>query len=199
MIDKDECLSHDVKYEGDTVHVSFIVIKADSPWHYDDEGVDLVAYMILHDIHAVVESFEKALTLEPNDAHIPLYLYPFLNTTSKSRPFEYLRLTTLGVIGALVKVDDTKVISFLLSTDRDYFVVPAKYGNGSKSLEQLSIIFGATEYTTAIDIWSVGCVLVELMLGQPLFLGESGVDQLVGIIKAELAYLGDSLFETLIL
>ena len=36
-------------------------------------------------------------------AHIPLFLYPFLNTTSKSRPFEYLRLTSLGVIGALVK------------------------------------------------------------------------------------------------
>ncbi|KAH1263743.1 hypothetical protein AAZX31_02G275800 [Glycine max] len=51
------------------------------------------------------------------NAHIPLYLYPFLNTTSKSRPFEYLRLTTLGVIGALVKVDDTEVISFLLSTE----------------------------------------------------------------------------------
>ncbi|KAL0310995.1 UNVERIFIED_CONTAM: CCR4-NOT transcription complex subunit [Sesamum angustifolium] len=46
-----------------------------------------------------------------------LYLYPFLNTTSKSRPFEYLRLTSLGVIGALVKVDDTEVISFLLSTE----------------------------------------------------------------------------------
>ncbi|KAJ1389543.1 Armadillo-like helical [Sesbania bispinosa] len=50
-------------------------------------------------------------------AHIPLYLYPFLNTTSKSRPFEYLRLTSLGVIGALVKVDDTEVIAFLLSTE----------------------------------------------------------------------------------
>lgn len=37
-------------------------------------------------------------------AHIPLYLYPFLNTTSKTKPFEYLRLTSLGVIGALVKV-----------------------------------------------------------------------------------------------
>lgn len=37
-------------------------------------------------------------------AHIPLYLYPFLNTVSKNRPFEYLRLTSLGVIGALVKV-----------------------------------------------------------------------------------------------
>lgn len=53
---------------------------------------------------------------------------------SKTRPFEYLRLTSLGVIGALVKVrllpgspapradppaqvDDTGVISFLLSTE----------------------------------------------------------------------------------
>ena len=45
------------------------------------------------------------------------------------------------------------------------------------------LIFGATEYTTAIDIWSGGCVLGELLLGQPLFPGESGVDQLVEIIK----------------
>ncbi|KAI7629240.1 Cell differentiation protein, partial [Hortaea werneckii] len=43
-------------------------------------------------------------------AHIPLFLYPFLNTTSKSRPFEYLRLTSLGVIGALVKNDSSEVI-----------------------------------------------------------------------------------------
>jgi hypothetical protein len=77
-------------------------------------------------------------------AHIPLYLYPFLNTVSKNRPFEYLRLTSLGVIGALVKVirihvsspyfsmskcwcvelssksaqlDDSEVINFLLQTE----------------------------------------------------------------------------------
>eukprot|EP00483_Globobulimina_turgida_P008516 UN08533 len=36
-------------------------------------------------------------------AYIPLFLYPFLNTELNSRPFEYLRLTSLGVIGALVK------------------------------------------------------------------------------------------------
>jgi len=28
------------------------------------------------------------------------------------------------------------------------------------------LIFGATEYTTAIDIWSTGCVMAELLLGQ---------------------------------
>lgn len=72
-------------------------------------------------------------------------------------------------------------------------------------------IFGATEHTTSIDIWSAGCVLAELLIGQvcefynstfnstslhffldtsyfstllqPLFPGDSAVDQLVSIIK----------------
>lgn len=30
------------------------------------------------------------------------------------------------------------------------------------------LIFGAIEYSSAIDIWSVGCVLAELLLGQVL-------------------------------
>nr|CAB3481552.1 unnamed protein product [Digitaria exilis] len=42
VIDREECFSHNVEYEGDTVHVSFVVIKADTPWHYSEEGVDLV-------------------------------------------------------------------------------------------------------------------------------------------------------------
>ena len=50
-----------------------------------------------------VASHQETRSLFLN-AHIPLYLYPFLNTVSKNRPFEYLRLTSLGVIGALVKV-----------------------------------------------------------------------------------------------
>ncbi len=50
-------------------------------------------------------------------AQIPLFLYPFLNTSSKQRPFEYLRLTSLGVIGALVKNDSPEVIQFLLTTE----------------------------------------------------------------------------------
>ena len=45
------------------------------------------------------------------------------------------------------------------------------------------LVFEATEYTTTIDIWSVGCVMAELMIGNPLFPGESGVDQLIEIIK----------------
>jgi len=51
------------------------------------------------------------------EAKIPLYLYPFLHTTVESRPFEYLRLTSLGVLGALVKTDEKDVVKFLLSTE----------------------------------------------------------------------------------
>jgi len=46
-------------------------------------------------------------------AHIPLFLYPFLHTTSKTRPFEYLRLTSLGVIGALVKVNKYFIVLYI--------------------------------------------------------------------------------------
>ncbi|KAJ4882933.1 hypothetical protein Rs2_33026 [Raphanus sativus] len=50
-------------------------------------------------------------------AQMPMYLYPFLKTSSTLTPYEYLRLTSLGVIGALVKADDREVISFLLKTE----------------------------------------------------------------------------------
>ena len=45
------------------------------------------------------------------------------------------------------------------------------------------LIFGSTDYNTAIDVWSFGCVFAELLIGAPLFPGCSGVDQLVEIIK----------------
>ena len=38
------------------------------------------------------------------------------------------------------------------------------------------LIFGNSNYGPYIDVWSVGCVIAELMLGQPIFPGESGVD-----------------------
>ncbi|KAJ4455855.1 putative CCR4-NOT transcription complex subunit 9 [Paratrimastix pyriformis] len=53
------------------------------------------------------------------EAHIPLFLYPFLtaSTALRNKSCEYLRLTSLGVIGSLVKMDEKQVINFLLSTE----------------------------------------------------------------------------------
>ncbi|KAJ9070886.1 RNA-binding protein, CCR4-NOT complex subunit Rcd1 [Entomophthora muscae] len=50
-------------------------------------------------------------------AHIPLLLFPFLNTTTDTKSFEHLRLTSLGVIGALVKHDNPEITQFLLNTE----------------------------------------------------------------------------------
>ena len=45
------------------------------------------------------------------------------------------------------------------------------------------LIFGCSDYSTQIDVWSLACVIAEFILGDPIFPGESGVDQLVEIIK----------------
>jgi len=48
---------------------------------------------------------------------IPIFIYPFLNSVLNSKPIEHLRLTTLGVIGALVKSQVTEIINFLINTE----------------------------------------------------------------------------------
>ena len=45
------------------------------------------------------------------------------------------------------------------------------------------LLLGAKKYTTAIDMWSVGCILVELLLGRPLFPGKTEIDQIDCIFK----------------
>lgn len=47
------------------------------------------------------------------------------------------------------------------------------------------LIFGANHYTTMIDIWSVGCVILEMLNKVPLFIGESSVDHLIEVIKVK--------------
>lgn len=45
------------------------------------------------------------------------------------------------------------------------------------------IMLSFQSYTKAIDIWSVGCILAELLGGKPFFKGESPFDQLNRILR----------------
>lgn len=45
------------------------------------------------------------------------------------------------------------------------------------------IMLSIYNYTKAIDVWSVGCILAELFGGKPFFKGESPFDQLNQILK----------------
>jgi len=45
------------------------------------------------------------------------------------------------------------------------------------------LIFGATVYTTAIDMWSAGCIIAELFLGRPLLTGDTNNKQIQYIMR----------------
>ncbi|KAL0799760.1 hypothetical protein Bca101_054935 [Brassica carinata] len=45
------------------------------------------------------------------------------------------------------------------------------------------LLLGATEYGASVDLWSVGCVLAELLLNKPVLQGRTEVEQLHKIFK----------------
>ncbi|XP_067671189.1 cyclin-dependent kinase-like 2 isoform X2 [Haliotis asinina] len=45
------------------------------------------------------------------------------------------------------------------------------------------LLVGDTKYGRAVDIWAIGCLLAEMLTGEPLFPGDSDIDQLYHIVK----------------
>lgn len=45
------------------------------------------------------------------------------------------------------------------------------------------VLMGSKSYGTPIDVWSAGCIMVELFLGYPLFRGRNSEDQIDAIFK----------------
>lgn len=48
------------------------------------------------------------------------------------------------------------------------------------------LLLGGKEYTTAVDIWSIGCIFAELMQGEPLFPGRGEIDQINRVRRGDL-------------
>lgn len=45
------------------------------------------------------------------------------------------------------------------------------------------LLLGAKQYSTAIDMWSIGCIMAEMLANEPLFRGNSEVNQLDKIFR----------------
>ncbi|GLJ14737.1 hypothetical protein SUGI_0238840 [Cryptomeria japonica] len=72
------------------------------------------------------------------------------------------------------------------------FGLARQYGSPLKTYTDLvvtlwyrapELLLGAKKYSTDIDMWSVGCIMAELLAKEPLFSGKSEIDQLDKIFR----------------
>jgi len=148
----------------------------------DEVYLNLVMDYIPETIHRTLRTYTKANKLLPI-MYTKVYMYQI------SRSLAYIH--SLGVCHRDIKPQnlllDTKTHHVLLCDfGSAKILVPGEPNVSyicSRYYRAPELVFEATQYTTAIDVWSLGCVMAEMLLGNPLFPGESAVDQLIEIIK----------------
>lgn len=149
----------------------------------DELYLNLVLEFVPETVYKIARSYKKAKQAVPK-LLVQLYIYQL------SRALAYIH--AMGICHRDIKpqnllVDPVKQILKLCDFGSAKRMVPSEPNVSyicSRYYRAPELIFGSTDYTTAIDIWSMGCVFGELLLGQPLFPGQNGVDQLVEIIKS---------------
>lgn len=148
----------------------------------DEVYLNLVLEFVPETVYRVSRSYTKMKQTMPM-SYIKLYVYQLLRSLAyihclgichrDIKPQNLLLNHNTGVL----KLCDFGSAKILVAGEPNVSYICSRYYRAPE------LIFGATNYTTNIDVWSTGCVMAELMLGQPLFPGESGIDQLVEIIK----------------
>jgi serine/threonine protein kinase len=79
-----------------------------------------------------------------------------------------------------LKICDFGMARTMTSTDSSNFMTEYVVTRWYRAPE---LLLNACEYTGAIDVWSVGCIYMELLTHQPLFPGRDYVHQLRSIIE----------------
>ena len=150
------------------------VIKPDDKTNFED--IYLVTDLMETDLHRVVYS-NQDLT----DEHIQYFMYQLL------RGLLYLHY-------ADIIHRDLKPSNVLLNKNCDLKICDFGLARGFNSNPDLTeyvvtrwyrapeIILNSSEYSKAIDIWSVGCIMAELLSRTPLFPGQDYLDQVRRII-----------------
>jgi glycogen synthase kinase 3 beta len=168
-------------------HPNIVTLKhafytsGDSP---DELYLNMVMEYVPETVYCVMKRFGK------QKQHMPKVLVQ-LYTYQASRALAHLHASN-------IVHRDIKPQNLLVDATRGHllklcdFGSAARLGNNRPALVAYicsryyrapELIFGATGYTTSVDLWSIGCVLAEMLRGKPLFPGENGVDQLVEIVK----------------
>lgn len=148
----------------------------------DEVYLNLVLEFVPETVYRASRYFNKMKTTMPI-LEVKLYIYQLFRSLAyihsqgichrDIKPQNLLLDPSTGIL----KLCDFGSAKILVENEPNVSYICSRYYRAPE------LIFGATNYTPKIDVWSTGCVMAELMLGQPLFPGESGIDQLVEIIK----------------
>lgn len=83
----------------------------------------------------------------------------------------------LDPMSGVVKLCDFGSAKMLISGETNVSYICSRYYRAPE------LLLSATDYSTAVDLWSSGCVMAELLVGSPVFPGANDVDQMVQIIR----------------
>ncbi|CAJ0602931.1 unnamed protein product [Cylicocyclus nassatus] len=81
---------------------------------------------------------------------------------------------------AVNEVGDVKILDFGLARAADHEMTGYVATRWYRAPE---IMLNWMHYTQTVDVWSVGCILAELVSGKPMFPGDDHIDQLTRIMK----------------
>lgn len=114
---------------------------------------------------------------------VKLYLYQLIKGTGYIHKYKILH-RDLKPQNLLINTNGLlKICDFGLARG---FGVPVKtYTNEVVTLwyRPPDILLGSKTYLTSVDIWSIGCIFAEMIIGHPLFVGKSENDQLDKIFE----------------
>lgn len=148
----------------------------------DEVYLNLVLDFVPETVYRVARHFAKAKSTLPS-IYVKVYMYQLFRSLAyiHSQGVCHRDIKPQNLLvdpdTAVLKLCDFGSAKQLVRGEPNVSYICSRYYRAPE------LIFGATDYTANIDIWSAGCVLAELLLGQPIFPGDSGVDQLVEIIK----------------
>eukprot|EP01064_Diplonema_japonicum_P002272 TRINITY_DN1144_c4_g1_i1.p1 TRINITY_DN1144_c4_g1~~TRINITY_DN1144_c4_g1_i1.p1 ORF type:complete len:393 (+),score=112.74 TRINITY_DN1144_c4_g1_i1:106-1284(+) len=176
------------------------VHKADN-----DKDIYLTFEYMETDLHAVI----RAGILE--DIHKSYIIYQLLKTLKYLHSGELLHrdikpANLLLNAECHVKVADFGLARSIANLDKDQAAKPVLTDYiATRWYRAPEILLGSTKYTKGVDMWSIGCILGELLAGKPMFPGTSTMNQLERIIavtgiptKGDIASIGSSFTESML-
>lgn len=146
---------------------------------HTDRKLTLVFEYLDQDLKKLLDTCQAPL----DDLQVKKYLYQLINGTEKCHRHKILHRDLKPQNLLINREGLLKLADFGLARA---FGIPVK--NFTHEVVTLwyrapDILLGSKNYTTSVDIWSVGCIFAEIVNRQPLFPGQNDADQLSKIFQ----------------